>query len=65
MQRETSRFVIGRDNNVVRVDFGRDPDPPAPKFPGATGLREVCEESTCVFAVALSATSASSKCLIR
>jgi hypothetical protein len=39
MQRETNRFVIGRENNVVRVDFSRDPDPPAPKFPGASGLR--------------------------
>lgn len=65
MQRETNRFVIGRENNVVRVDFGRDPDPPAPKFPGATGLREVCDESIGAFAVALGATSASSKCLIR
>jgi hypothetical protein len=65
MQCETNRFVIGRENNVVRVDFSREPDPPAPKFPGATGLREVCDESIGVVAVALNATSASSKCLIR
>jgi hypothetical protein len=26
---------------VVRVDFGREADPPAPKFPGANGLRPV------------------------
>jgi hypothetical protein len=32
-------YVIGRDSNVLRVDFGREPDPPAPKFPGAAGLR--------------------------
>jgi hypothetical protein len=45
MQRETNRFVIGRENNVVRVDFSRDPDPPAPRFPGASGLREIGGES--------------------
>jgi len=32
------RYVIGRENNVVVVDF-REPDPPAPKFPGAGALR--------------------------
>ena len=32
------RFVIARENNVVIVDFRR-PDPPAPVFPGAGGLR--------------------------
>lgn len=32
--------IIARDNNVVRVDFGREPDPPAPRFPGGIGLRE-------------------------
>jgi hypothetical protein len=32
------RFVIARENNVVLVDFRR-PDPPAPDFPGAGGLR--------------------------
>jgi hypothetical protein len=34
------RFVIARENNVVLVDFRR-PDPPAPVFPGAGGLRAV------------------------
>ncbi len=33
------RHVIARESNVVRVDFRRDPDPPAPHFPGAIGLR--------------------------
>ncbi len=33
------RYVIARESNVVRVDFSRDPDPPAPCFPGASGLR--------------------------
>jgi hypothetical protein len=32
-------YVIARESNVVRVDFSRDPDPPAPCFPGANGLR--------------------------
>jgi hypothetical protein len=45
MQRETNRFVIGRENNVVRVDFSRDPDPPAPRFPVASGLREIGDEA--------------------
>jgi hypothetical protein len=31
--------VIARESNVVRVDFNREPDPPAPCFPGANGLR--------------------------
>jgi hypothetical protein len=34
-------YVIGRESNVVRVDFKREPDPPAPCFPGANGLRLV------------------------
>lgn len=59
MQCEINRFVIGRENNVVRVDFSRDPDPPAPRFPGASGLREFVDESTSatknISAIALSA----------
>jgi hypothetical protein len=46
MRSGNNRFVIGRENNVVRVDFSRDPDPPAPGFPGASGLREIGDEST-------------------
>jgi hypothetical protein len=34
-----NRFIIGREANVVRVDFRREPDPPAPTFPGAGALR--------------------------
>jgi hypothetical protein len=34
-----NRYVLGREHNVVHVDFGREPDPPAPKFPGAAALR--------------------------
>jgi hypothetical protein len=33
--------VFHRDGNVLRVNFRREPDPPAPRFPGAAGLREV------------------------
>lgn len=33
------RYVIAREGNILRVDFGREPDPPAPNFPGARGLR--------------------------
>jgi hypothetical protein len=58
-QGETNRFVIGRENNVVRVDFRRDPDPPAPKFPGASGLREISDrgasQAKCISAAALRA----------
>ncbi len=32
-------YVIARESNVVRADFNREPDPPAPYFPGANGLR--------------------------
>ena len=59
MQSGNNRFVIGRENNMVRVDFSRDPDPPAPRFPGASGLREIGDVSTSatktVSAVALGA----------
>jgi hypothetical protein len=37
-------IIGGREDNVVRVDFAREPDPPAPKFPGANGLRPVKKE---------------------
>jgi hypothetical protein len=46
MGRTSGRFIISRESNVLRVDFSRDPDPPAPKFPGAAGLRETIDEST-------------------
>jgi hypothetical protein len=45
MQLGIERFVISREDNVVRVDFGPDRDPPAPRFPGASGLREAEYES--------------------
>jgi hypothetical protein len=39
------RYVIARDSNVVRVDFARRPDSPAPQFPGAGALRPAQRES--------------------
>jgi hypothetical protein len=39
-----TKYIIGRESNVVQVDFGREFDPPAPKFPGANGLRPVKRE---------------------
>jgi hypothetical protein len=32
--------IIGRQRNVVRVDFRRQPEPPGPTFPGAAALRK-------------------------
>ena len=40
MYRARSAYVVERDSNIVRVDFRRKPDPPAPKFPGAGALHE-------------------------
>lgn len=36
---QLDRYVIGREQNVVRVNFVRDPEPPTPPFPGAGALR--------------------------
>jgi hypothetical protein len=33
------RLVIGREQNVLRVNFVREPEPPTPPFPGAGALR--------------------------
>jgi hypothetical protein len=41
MQSNLQGRVIGRKANVVLIDFSRKPDPPAPRFPGAGGLREM------------------------
>ena len=46
------RFVIARESNVVRVDFNREPDPPAPRFPGAGALRDDEGDMQSVVAVA-------------
>lgn len=34
-----NRRILWREANVVRVDFHKEPDPPAPRFPGAGALR--------------------------
>ncbi len=39
MQTVIKNRVIGRIENVVLVVFSRKPEPPAPRFPGASGLR--------------------------
>jgi hypothetical protein len=40
--RISDRYVIARENNVLRVNFERSTDPPHPQFPGAAALRGVC-----------------------
>ena len=32
--------ITARESNVVRVNFNREPDPRAPRFPGAGALRQ-------------------------
>jgi hypothetical protein len=44
MQHKLGYFVISRENNVLRVDFSRDCDPPPPTFPGTGGLGETIDE---------------------
>jgi hypothetical protein len=46
MQFAKTGRVIGRDSNVVLVDFSREPEPPVPRFPGAVGLRATRHEET-------------------
>ena len=41
--------VIGRDRNVLLVDFSRQPEPPAPRFPGAVGLRAIRDQEIDLF----------------
>jgi hypothetical protein len=36
---QLDRYVIGREQNIVRVNFAPDPEPPTPPFPGAGALR--------------------------
>ena len=43
MSSVVDRYVIARESNIVQVDFNREPDPPAPCFPGANGRRLDCE----------------------
>jgi hypothetical protein len=41
MHTVTTDRVIARNDNIVLVGFSRKPEPPAPRFPGAGGLRKV------------------------
>jgi hypothetical protein len=45
--------VVARHSNIVRVDFTREPDPPAPRFPGAAGVRKSQLETAGQSAVAV------------
>ena len=40
-----TKKVMRRHGNVLQVDFGNDPDPPAPRFPGALGSRVMSFDS--------------------
>jgi len=46
MIRSSNRYVVRRENNVLQVDFSREPDPPAPRFPGASALRRFGQEDS-------------------
>jgi hypothetical protein len=43
--------VIGREHNIVRVEFRREPDPPTPPFPGAGALKSVVLEEVLVSSI--------------
>ena len=34
-----NRLITDRDQNVIRVDFRRNPDQPHPRFPGGAAAR--------------------------
>ncbi len=40
MRAKSTGRVIGRDDNIVLVDFSRAPGPPPPRCPGAGALRQ-------------------------
>jgi hypothetical protein len=48
-------YVIGRERNVVRVDFDQQPEPPTPMFPGAAALRKNVPDASLLNAISLSA----------
>jgi len=39
--RRARSCVVEREHNVLRIDFRREPDMPAPKFPGAGAMHEI------------------------
>ncbi|MNC89309.1 hypothetical protein D3C83_52230 [compost metagenome] len=59
------RYVIARIGNVVRVNFSRDPEPPAPRFPGAAALRGSGEEEAHELACVAAASRVSAGCAAR
>lgn len=46
------RYIVGRDDNVVHVDFRHEPDPPTPTFPGAGSLHVAAVLSDVTAAIA-------------
>jgi hypothetical protein len=46
-----AQHVLGRESNVIRVDFSRRPDPPPPNFPGAGALRGGIECTEPIFCI--------------
>jgi hypothetical protein len=47
------RYIVCRNNNVVHVNFEREPEPPTPTFPGAGSLRFATELNDASDALAL------------
>ena len=52
MRTASNRHVVAREHNVLRVDFSREPDPPAPRFPGANAMRQTEDIGEQTFACA-------------
>ena len=46
--------VIEREQNILRVDFRKEPEPPTPKFPGAGALRPTPPLWETIFATSIS-----------
>ena len=49
---QSQHYVLSRETNVIVVDFKREPDLPAPKFPGAGALHEPDHEQDDMLAAA-------------
>jgi len=49
--------IVKQEGNVISVDFDHGPDGPAPRFPGAAGLRDPCPpgDSTATWQLAYAA----------
>ncbi len=46
--------VIEREQNILRVDFRKEPEPPTPKFPGTGALRPTHPLWEPIFATSIS-----------